>query len=186
MSAPVSAWRILQVARRFAASRVLRPGKKIDFKQWVGVPTGSQNVTADGTFVGPGILNFLEPGTILRVRGRIQVGFNQAGLAATDLAVLTFGLGVFSTDAVTLGVTALPDPAAEPEYPWMWYGSVAMFSPSADTADPRIQQVLVVDTKAMRKVKPGESLAMVGQYVNSAGNPSIKVISETLRVLFGT
>ena len=171
-----------------ARSRVVtsRPGKTVDFKQWTGIPSGSQDQAGNGTFAGPGILNFAVPGTILRIRGFIQISMLASGLTALDEVLLTFGLGMFSTDALAVGLTALPDPNAEPEFPWIWYGGVVMTSPNADFGDPMINQRLEVDSKAMRKFKPGQGIAVVGQYVNGAGNPGVRVSMSQIRVLIGT
>jgi len=90
---------------------------------------------------------------------------------------------------VTLGFTAVPDPSAEPEYPWMWYGQVQMFAVTTlaiGGVGAGYSQLLEVDTKAMRKFKPGETLAMVGQYVNVSGNPILRIQSGQTRVLIGT
>ena len=176
------------MARRIPsrAAAVGARGRKIDFKQWTAIPGSSQNLTANATIAGPGFLSFSAPATILRVRGYTQVAFLQAGLTLADEVDVVFGMGVFSTDAVTLGATALPDPSAEPEYPWMWYGELSMYSPNADFGDPMIQQRLELDTKAMRKVKPGESLVVVAQYVNASGIPGLRLIYPQIRVLIGT
>ena len=173
------------MARRIPSAVAVR-GRTIDFKQWTAIPGGSLNLSANGTSGGPGLLAFSIPATILRVRGHVHVAMLAGGLTATDEAEVVFGLGIFSSDAVALGSTALPDPSAEAEYPWMWYGEATMYSPNADFGDPRIQVHIPIDTKAMRKVKPAESLTMVAQYVNSSGIPGLRVIYSQLRVLIGT
>ena len=173
------------MARRVPSVVAVR-GRKIDFKQWTSIPGGSLNLSSNSTVGGPGLLAFTAPATILRVRGHVRVAFLAAGLTATDEAQVVFGLGLFSSDAVALGSTALPDPSAEAEFPWMWYGEATMYSPNADFGDPLVSVHLEIDTKAMRKVQPGKSLAMVLQYVNASGIPGLRVIYSQLRVLIGT
>ena len=100
-----------------------------------------------------------------------------------------FGLALLSTDAVTLGATAVPDPSAEPEYPWIWYGQASMFAMTTLALGGNataFSELLTIDSKAMRKVKPGETLTIVGQYVNVSGNPAMRVASGQTRVLIGT
>ena len=171
--------------RRAFAARGGSRGKTIDYKQWTFIPGVSQGITGNGTFIGS-FLSFGVPATILRVRGVSRVSFLPTGLTAEDECTVVFGLGVFSTDAVTAGAGSLPDPSAEPEYPWMWYGEAQMYSPSANFGDAMVQVALEVDTRAMRKVKPGESLAMVGQYVDVTGVPGVRVMHGQHRVLIGT
>ncbi len=173
--------------RRSARGAVTRPGRKIDFKQWDFLPALSQNVTANATFLAAGFLSFLAPATILRIRGVIRVSFRLSGLTGDDACSLVFGMAVFSTDAVTLGPTALPDPAAEAEYPWIWWTDIEMFAPEmSNVTSPGETQHVIVDSKAMRKVKPGETLAIVGQYVDITGAPSMNIQVGRLRTLIGT
>ncbi len=170
----------------FARGRQVRTGRSIDFKQWSAIPGSTQDVGGSSTFVGPGLLSFAVPGTILRIRGMLRVIFAASGLTAIDAATVAFGLGLFATDAVTLGATAMPDPNAEPEFPWLWYGTALMRSASTDHGAPGASTLFEIDSKAMRKFKPGESLTMVGQYVNTAGNPTLHIDSAQIRVLIGT
>ena len=163
-----------------------RPAKTIDFKSWSGIPGSGLSITAAGTFTTPGSLAFGIPGTILRIRGSLVLTFLASGFTANDEAKVTFGLGLFSTDAVALGATALPDPNAEADFPWLWYGTAEMISPSGDLTAPGSQVVLDVDTKAMRKFKPGQSLQMVGEYVDRGGLPGLRISSSVMRTLIGT
>ena len=171
------------MANRVAAFR--RPAKKIDFKQWTSVPGQSQNQVANGTVAASGSLGFSAPATILRVRGVIAVAFN-GGSQIADEAEITMGLGVFSTDAVAVGGTALPDPGSEPEYPWMWFGTFLMLSPSVEEDDTWSRIMMTLDTKAMRKVKPGESLVLVSEYLDIVGTPSLRLMVGQMRTLLGT
>jgi len=174
------------MAFRRSAGRSVRPARKIDFKQWTVAFGASQDVTATGTFIASGILAFLEPATILRIRGIASAAFLVTGLTADDEASVLLGVGVFSTDAVALGATALPGPGIDPDYPWLWVGEFNMYTINASTAEPLVIQSMVVDTKAMRKVKPNESLVMVGDYGNVNGTPGLRISTGNLRVLIGT
>jgi len=44
---------------------------------------------------------------------------------------------------------------------------------------------LIVDSKAMRVVKPGQTLVVVTQYVNQSGNPQVSANMSPFRVLVG-
>ncbi len=165
---------------------IVRPGKKIDFKEWTATPGITQDFNSDQTFVASGNIAFGVPGTILRVRGVLFVSFLTSGLTADDQAAVVFGLGIFSNDAIAAGAGSLPDPSAEPEYPWMWYGEAQLHTIAANVAENGVSDRLVVDTKAMRKFKPGEGLVLVGQYVNITGLPNVVVTVGRLRVLIGT
>ncbi len=137
--------------------------KKIDFKQWTAVPG---LVTALSASIGTVILGsvaFAVPATILRMRGRMLVFFDESAQIA-DQALFAFGLAVVSTDAATAGAGSLPDPSGEPEFPWIYWTEFAMSNLALTEERPFgvSAREIVFDSKAMRKVKPGESLQMVG------------------------
>ncbi len=168
-------------------ARPRRVGRKIDFKQWESIPR-VLNESASDTIVSGGSIGFLIPATILRCRGRVWAQFD-ATMQVGDRMDLTFALGIISTDAFTLGATAFPDPAGEPEYPWLWWDQITLnseltaghtggFGPEA--------QMLEIDTKAMRKVKPGESLFFCWQQSGASGAPVTIVNQSLIRVLIGT
>ncbi len=164
-----------------------RPGKKIDFKEWTSLPSIIVAVSTDTTIIF-GSIGFTFPATILRCRGYVQAAFDASGLSVGDRMRLIFGLGLVSTDAFTAGAASVPDPAEEPGYPWLWYGMMQLAAESttlSDTWGPQAQR-LEVDTKAMRKVKPNETLVMVVQSTAAAGAPGVNVDIPNIRILFGT
>ncbi len=106
-----------------------------------------------------------------------------------DEMILTWGLGFVSTDAFASGVGAMPDPAGEVDYPWLWWGQMHLLSLEANTQPGAwgiTAQRLEVDTKAMRKFKPGQSLAWILQIGGSVGAPSVELNFGLTRVLIGT
>ncbi len=150
------------------------------------MPGQAQDVTTEATSLVSGSIAFAIPGTLLRARGLLRVSFLTTGLTADDNATMGFGLGLFATDAVAAGAGSMPDPLGEPEFPWIWYGQVLMYSPNADHAAPGIEQEIQIDSKAMRKFKPGQSLVIVGQYADLGGLPGLRVDVARTRVLIGT
>jgi len=153
-------------------------------KLWQGLSIGTQALTGDGTSAGSGSLVFLTTGTIMRMIGEYIIG-PSAAVAAGDGVVISVGIGVFSADAVAVGASALPDPNDEPEYPWLYRLSHALFFPAVVT-EPASEQGYVrhgFDVKSMRKVKPQEALVAVVQYANFSGNPPIEFVMAPTRVL---
>ncbi len=169
------------------ARRLRVVGKKIDFKQWDTVPSVFQEVTGASAIISGGSLGFLSPATILRCRGYVQSAFDET-MQAGDTLKLVFGLGIISTDAFTLGTTAFPDPSGEPEYPWLWWGGMHLqaFAAAAVSSWGFSQQRLEVDTKAMRKISPGQSLFWVCEMSGAAGAPVTQLEFGQTRVLIGT
>ena len=170
--------------RRGGGSR--RFSKTIDFKQWTSIPTVRSTLTADSTLLG-GSLAFAVPATILRVRGYVSGQFDSTKQVG-DRIDLTWGFAVLSTDAVSAGPTVLPDPGDEPNYPWLWWMDMDLESHIAagEEAWGTTAQRYEVDSKAMRKVKPGESLVGLVQARGAAGAPVTIVHFGETRVLIGT
>ncbi len=105
-----------------------------------------------------------------------------------DIFALVLGLGIVSTDAFNAGSGSLPDPSAEPEYPWLWWDEIRLeaFVAAGEEALGSTHQRIVLDTKAMRKISPGQTLVLVGQITTATGAPVTALDVGGIRVLFGT
>ncbi len=149
---------------------------------------GAVNNTGNNTLLIPGKIDFTVPRTILRIRGTGFVAFN-AATTALDEAQVTIGVAVITSDAATVGSSAMPDPTDEADFPWLWYHVVRMFSPfvidgtGSDDSGALIAR-FDIDSKAMRRVKPGQALVAVTQYTDVTGTPSLRVGFDA-RVLAG-
>ncbi len=168
------------------ARRTFTQRKTIDNKQWDAIPATRLSESTTNTFLG-GSIAFNVPATILRCRGQVWAAMD-ATKQVSDLFGVVVALGILSTDAVTLGATAAPDPGGEPEYPWLWWGQMLLeaFVAAGTEAWGTSAQRLEVDTKGMRKVKPGQSLVWVAQVNVASGAPLITIELGQVRVLIGT
>jgi len=160
-----------------------RTGYAKKVKQWSSLASGQIFFTT-GTTSGVGTIAFGEAKTILRMLGEYTIQAT-ASAAAGDFAIVTVGIGVTSTDAITAGGAALPDPAGEAEYPWLYHASHALiFASNGPDHSPQGASVRHrFDVRSMRKVKPRESLSMIVQYVDGAGAPPITFGTGIIRVL---
>ena len=115
-----------------------------------------------------------------------EYAINPTGtIAANDEALVVFAIGKVSTDAFAAGAASLPDPAAEPEYPWLYWASHPMIF-GGSTLDPSTAPASLrhsFDVRTMRKFRPGESLVSVIQHVDVAGTPSMFLNIGHTRVL---
>ena len=171
------------MARRSFPSRA----RKIDFKQWFTIPGLLTEKSANAVFVG-GSTAFALPATILRWRGHVAAMFDES-MQAGDLMILTFALMIGSTDAFTLGSSAVPDPADEPDFPWVWWKQIrldAFLAAGHGGGWGPPAQRYEVDSKAMRKMKPGESAGWVVQITSAAGAPVTLIDIGQMRILIGT
>jgi len=165
-----------------------RGGRTIDYKEWAFMPFADMStITANGTTLSAGVLPFVRAATILRCRGFVQANFDETQQVG-DRMILTWGLGIVSTDASIAGSASMPDPAGEAEYPWMWWNTLVLRSNLAAGINSwgSSNQRLDIDTKAMRRVKPGQSLVMVIEASGASGAPVTEVITSQIRVLIGT
>ncbi len=169
--------------------RLRRVGKKIDFKQWDILLGFVTSVNSTSTIVG-GSLAFSSPATILRMLLQPSKFWMDATKQADDRISLTWAIALLSTDAVALGATAVPDPGDEPEFPWLFWKSIALGSELAAAEEATGVAVFaetdVINIKSMRKVKPGESLVWVMQFADVSGAPSTEIRLGAARVLIGT
>ena len=158
-------------------------------KHWHSLaPTGAAftaNATAIlGSFTAAGG----EPFTVLRLLGQILVVPLPGGtFVEADVARLTFGIGVVSADALAVGASAMPDPDGEPDYPWLWWHTtVVVFAGAAPAGDEiAVNERIDIESKAMRKVGPRQSLVMVAEYVDIGGTPPMDA-HQGCRFLIGT
>ena len=156
-------------------------------KEWTRIPGVQNAFTAAATAVGTP-LDFTESRTILRMLGEYTAGATGGGtVAETDFATIAVGIGIVSTDASAVGASAMPDPNAEADYPWLYWASHVFQFPSGGdngaTEGASIRRMF--DIRSMRKVKPRESLVFVVEYEDIAGAPPITFSAGSTRVLLG-
>ncbi len=152
-------------------------------KEWAGLAGTAVTFTANATAL-MGSTGFAIPGTILRTLGEILVSIMPT-VVLSDECVVTFGLGLVSTDAAAVGATAMPDPFDEEGYDWLWWYSTTLFVPEAATGFGGAAHARIpVETRAMRRFKPNQSLALVTQYTDIVGTPRVRTHGD-LRFLIG-
>jgi len=157
-------------------------------KQWFSIPGTAIDLGADATallgFTSQGI-----PSTVLRMLGEYVIIPTSAPVAG-DEATVTLGIGVVSNDAATLGSAAMPDPADEAEYPWLYWASHALIYNGTLEESALAGSSLrhSFDVKSMRKMKPQESLAFIAQIdsVGSGGQPPLTIGVGVTRILIAT
>ncbi len=157
-------------------------------KDWSGISTAVAAFTGNATILA-GFTPMLESGTILRMIGEYIV-IPRATVADADVASISVGIGLVSTDAAAVGSSAMPDPASDLEYPWLYWGSHGFEFNSATLADQSGLAAISVrksfDVRSMRKFRAGQAIAVVVEYANVAGNPPLEFVGGVTRILRGT
>ncbi len=151
-------------------------------KVWDAVPGFTQLLTAAGTTAIAG-LSFSDPSTVIRMLGEYTISPTSAPTALDDVRI-AIGIGKVSTDAFTLGATALPDPAGEAEYPWLYWAEHSFTYPSNSTSLAGAASMRkAFDIRSMRKFTVRETLAVVIQYVDITGTPLMTLSFGQVRCL---
>jgi len=161
-------------------------GRRIDVKQWSQLSGWSLSTATDQTN-GGSTLAFSSPSTILRIRGGWWAAMDATKQVDDDISV-TVCIGTSSTDAATVGAASLPDPNEEPEYPWLYWKNTRLFSQIAagNEAWGTSAQFFDIDTRAMRKMRPGQSLNFYSQTAGATGAPVTQIEGLRCRVLIGS
>ncbi len=166
------------MARRFSEGQ-----RKV--KQWSGIVTNGvlHTFTGDATIL-TGALAFVNAATVIRMLGEYIIMPTSAP-AAADVVTISVGIGVVSTDAAAAGAASMPDPDGELEFPWLYWASHPIRFGTTGVSEDLGSGVVRVpfDIHSMRKLKPRESLAVITQYTNLAGNPPMEVFWGATRVL---
>ena len=128
-----------------------------------------------GASVGPvkaplsiGLTATFPAATLVRTRGALLVEMLVSG-GATNEVTGAVGMIVVSSDALAVGITALPGPLSDIENDWFVYEPFALGTEAVNPpADSRVSHASFrFDSRGMRKMKFGESLVMVAEAVQS-------------------
>jgi len=137
-----------------------RTGRRTDYS-WsnFGDVSLGQGVGGSGTF-GLVASNVIAPQTLTRVRGQIGVTLDAA--AADESAMILCGLMALNTDAFVGGGAPEIFTGGDDEASWIWQGALYVSSGAeAAVVGDQLSDSLAVDSKAMRKLKPGQSIVFV-------------------------
>ena len=149
------------------ANRVFRGarGRSVAKRQvaWTG------SADQGGVAVGAGAKVIVESNatltttTIIRVRGLL--GIRQTSLTAGGENIGGYGIAIVSDQAFAAGAASLPGPWTDLDYPWVVHQMWAFSWAVADATGREISSPLatVIDNKAMRKVKSGETVVTLAE-----------------------
>ena len=133
--------------------------------QWHGSTprTALQTLAAATTKIDQFFVPGEDPLTVIRVRGRLLVQTDQ--IAASESPFGAYGMGIVSAEAIAAGVASVPPPYTNNTWDgWLVHGYFAaptIFGSAIGMHN--LSQTFEFDSKAMRKMDPGDRLAMVLQ-----------------------
>ncbi len=161
-------------------------GRRTD-KTWVAIGDheNAQDLAGQSQF-GTTNFQFLETGTIMRLRGRVGVVLDTGGV--NESAIIMCGLFVTTLDDIAGGNAPEMLTQTADEASWIWQGS--LFVSSGDEAaviTDRLTATIEIDSKAMRRVKSNHALAFVFQSPGAITNDQTGLfnLSWFVHMLFG-
>ncbi len=122
---------------------------------YVNVASGGKSLLASSSFE--------EPNTVIRTRGVVSVGPQSFGV---DVEIKgAYGVAIVSTDALAVGITAIPGPFSDSDWGgWLVWRSFAFIFEFGDSTGRMFANVnMEIDSKAMRKVESNESLVVIAE-----------------------
>jgi len=150
-----------------------------------GVNAGGVGAAATGKFLWTTSLSVSSPFTMIRLRGYAHITLASSA-AVGDGFTGAIGVALVNTDAFLAGAGSIPGPFTDQNWDgWFYHHFFDVRSITATIADganaSAASQRIVIDSKAMRKWDPSET--MVGMFeVSESGAASIELNAQT-RVL---
>ncbi len=147
------------------------------------MPTTAVAVAANNKVLLQSVLNTGDEDlTLRRVRGLLTVQTDQ--VAASELMVGAFGIGVFTATALAAGIASLPDPVTDVTSDlWATYVHVGqqLIVGTNVGLEPHWATQYEFDSKAMRKIAVGYGLGFI--IANASATTGFQV-SLSFRTLF--
>ncbi len=137
-----------------------RGGRRTDY-EWGSIgDVNLANGIGSAAFIAASVLDFLLAATVMRVRGKVGVLLDAA--AVDETAMILVGIIIGRTEFLQAVGTAPEMLVAPDEGRWLWQGQLWVNSGAEAAIVPdALSDSIEIDTKAMAKVKPGDSLALV-------------------------
>ena len=150
-------------------------GRKNDY-DWEGVQTTSLNL-ASAVVTQAEIFLADQAETLVRMRGLLIAGLSLSGSQAGDACVIGLGLIVGSA-----GSTQDVNPIDEAGANWLWHIFVCLQTEgivggiSEHGSEELTSECVLIDNKAMRKLREDESIFFIVANSNISGSPVVNVL----------
>ncbi len=159
-------------------------GKKIDNVRWT-LSSGFFSAISAGTFALAFLADSSTPETLMRMRGRVLT-FLEGALAPGGQVRVTMGI-IKVPDGT--GTTVLFDPVTDAAAPWIWYDVMNLgyseYVTDVIASTEAAQGRMIVDNKAMRRIRPDEEVQIV--VTNTTVDQAASVnVSYAIRTLLGS
>ncbi len=178
-----------------AHSRGFRGRSQVRAKRMTAWDSGPETGAIAVTGVGKSlwttgvVLASASSATIVRVRGEVTLMLDLA-TGPGDGFTGALGIGIVSSDAFTVGQTAVPGPESDPDWNgWLWHQYYHMTGIAAQSQGENVgvnssADILriKIDSKAMRIIKSNEIMFGMFERTVEAGTAGMRLFANT-RVL---
>ena len=142
-------------------SRVRVPRRRKGWNIGPGAPNSVENFGGSANaIVGQGAEATQDGGTLVRLRGSLLWGAGEQS-AQGEGWIGAFGIGIVTAEAFAIGSTAMPSPVADVDWDgWIYWTPVQAIQTevAGGNAEGDIRNEESVDTKAMRKLRQGDTI----------------------------
>ena len=154
---------------------------------WVGGPAGSLTFSASnatGAFT-VGSQALVDGLTLVRLRGELLVFLTASNASDGGWDEVAVGVCIVSENAFNVGITAIPTPATDIAWDgWLWYWTGSLKTPRVDAGPDNISiegsmARIVVDSKAMRKIKATDVIVGVAEVGTEDGVATMELKMES-------
>ena len=171
------------MARRFRT--VTRGNRQVRESLWLGIATTITNLSAANTAFRMNALNAaalaLRPFTVVRTRGFLGVRTDQ--LSSDESYDVSMGHAVVSSQAIAVGITALPTPQTDlgSDLFYVFETIMGRFQFGDATGSPPNSLVgMSYDSKAMRRVNDDQDIAFVIENSSVSSGCTVHHVCRTL------
>ena len=136
-------------------------GRRADYSWFstCGV-VNSMDLAVNTVGLGNGAIAVTTPLTITRIHGYFTAQLDAGGV--DERAMIAFGIIKVSNEALAAGAGSIPSPDTDADAEWIVHGHLWVTSGAeAAIVNEGLFDRKVVDSKAMRKAKPSDSLAVM-------------------------
>ncbi len=121
--------------------------------------------------------------TVVRIRGAVSIWLEAVTTIGDAFGDVALGIGIVSADAFAIGQSAMPSPLSDPDWDWMWIqylgAMIGRSTTEAELTGPLGEVRVEIDTKAMRKVHPNETVFGVIETEDETGAVTLSFSAMT-------
>jgi len=163
-----------------------RSGSKRNTDWGFGPDILAQSVTTSTKLLGTTSLTIGEQATIVRVHGVLHLVLTTLGGAGEGFLGAA-GIALVNSDAFAQGINSIPGPLTDSHWDsWFWHSFFDVRAATGTIANGVNgvcgTQRLTIDSKAMRKWDPAETLVLVAEFVES-GTCAVSVNADSRLLL---